>query len=126
MSASFRALTLLFCLSLFFSQGKAIKSCDFIDGFKYTTFDRFIIGFAIRCYVCNSMNDPNCATLSSNSPSYSSNNYLRDCNDLVGGYRYSICRKIDQSVTDPFGIIRFIYKTTCLWTLFKIIMDNYR
>ena len=48
---------------------------------------------AIKCFVCNSLKDQGCT--SSKPPSAS---YLKDCNELFGGDKATVCRKIDQSV----------------------------
>nr|CAH0112478.1 unnamed protein product [Daphnia galeata] len=51
-------------------------------------------GDAIKCYVCNSATDKTgCSTTQTLNP-----NFLKDCSELAGGAKYTMCRKIDQDV----------------------------
>lgn len=60
---------------------------------------------AIKCYVCNSLKDQGCT--SSKPPSSS---YLKDCNELFGGDKATVCRKIDQKVPSQDGRKRNLSK----------------
>ncbi|KAG5674873.1 hypothetical protein PVAND_004818 [Polypedilum vanderplanki] len=49
-------------------------------------------GFAIKCYECNSHNDPRCAE------KIPPGDLAKDCSDHKNGAKYSFCRKITQII----------------------------
>ncbi|KAK4035612.1 uncharacterized protein LOC116929118 [Daphnia magna] len=57
-------------------------------------------GDAIKCYVCNSAIDKTgCSPTQSLNP-----NFLKDCSELPGGAKNTICRKIDQDAPNHTGV----------------------
>ncbi|XP_071529453.1 UPAR/Ly6 domain-containing protein CG9338-like [Panulirus ornatus] len=56
-------------------------------------------GSAIKCYVCNSHTNETCKDLSSPK----AKDLLMECGDLVGGEKYTFCRKLDMYLDMDFG-----------------------
>ena len=57
-----------------------------------------LIGEAIKCYVCNSAIDSACASNQTLNKAF-----LKDCSELAGGAKNTVCRKIDQDAPNHNG-----------------------
>ncbi|RZF43340.1 hypothetical protein LSTR_LSTR001601 [Laodelphax striatellus] len=64
----------------------------------------------IKCFQCNSMNDPDCINLEKND---TSSYHYRECEEEKVSEKKIFCRKILQKILDRNGLVRVVRK--CGW-----------